>query len=146
LSINRGISEQKLEALYGAPPRHEFTALRDHATNRCVSYYFANYYAETSKRRAQNREIQTLVQRFDPYRAQLGMKIREIEKAYDAPNLKETLHDASEMRYYGSPKLGTDTSFMDTALLWVAVLFMDEKVIAVFTDAFFNHHKIEKRQ
>jgi len=236
LNINRGLSQKKLETVFGIPPRHEFTSLSGHMTNRCVSYYFANYYrmyyfvftndalekiivgprfdhelspvernwtavwksrdpydrlkvvreaqdlsgpqieesienryrpgkpdpgltaafiiagvltapitiAEAPKRRAENREIQMLIQKFDPFRAHLGMLLSEVERMYGEPQSKETVGGASEMRYYGSTKLGTDTSFMNTASLWVAIAFKEGSVVAVFSDDFFDYHQIEK--
>lgn len=40
LKIQPGCSQEELEALFKAPARHEFTALRNNVTNRCVCYYF----------------------------------------------------------------------------------------------------------
>ena len=43
LTLEPGIPQEKLEALLSARARHEFTALRDQMSLRCVSYYFGSY-------------------------------------------------------------------------------------------------------
>ena len=43
LKASPGISQAQLETLTGIPARHQFTALRDDKTLRCVSYYFSSY-------------------------------------------------------------------------------------------------------
>jgi hypothetical protein len=85
----------------------------------------------------ENREIKVLAETFDPYRVHLGMPLAAVEQMFGAPRLIEKLESGSETRYYGSPKLGTQNP-----LLWVSVVFNDEKAICVFSDDFFDYRKL----
>lgn len=96
--------------------------------------------AQSPKHAAEEREIQALARRFDPFRAQLTMTVSEIERMFGPALLVEALNDGSEIRYYGSMKLG-----IEDRLLWVSVVFKNGKVISVFSDEFFDYHKIKEQ-
>ncbi len=226
-TVERGISQKRLEALFGVPARHQFEASRDETTTRCVSYSFSSFHlkyyfvftndalnkiilpprfehelspAERGERAVwksyvpeermnvvlqapdlnqqgilasierrhrpekfdnalpaliivgviaapvalvrgtvENRKIKTLAEKFNPYRLTLGMTVEEVEQLFGAPVLSEKPDDVSETRYYGSPKLGTHNS-----LLWVCVVFKNEKAVRVLSDDFFNYRKVEQ--
>lgn len=89
---------------------------------------------------AKEREMRSLAQRFDPYRVKLGMSVVEVEQMFDAPHLKETLDDGSELRFYGSAKFGYYYDFH-----WLSVAFRNGKATAVFSSDFCNQRKLEKR-
>lgn len=93
---------------------------------------------QSPSREAERREILALAQHFDPYRLQLTMPLADVEQIFGAPRLIDKLDDDSEIRYYGSPELG-----VKDRLLWVSVLFKNGKVTAVFSDDFFDYHKIQ---
>lgn len=86
----------------------------------------------------ENREIKALAETCDLYRAHLGMSMAEVEQMFGAPWLIEKLEDGSETRYYGSPKLG-----IQNPLLWLSVVFKDEKALCIFSDDFFNYQNLE---
>jgi hypothetical protein len=89
----------------------------------------------------ENREIKALADKFDPYRVRLEMPLAEVEQVFGEPRLVEKLPGDSDMRYYGSTKLGTQNP-----LLWVSVVFRDDKAVEVFSDDFFNYRKVEGAQ
>jgi hypothetical protein len=225
LSMERGISQERLETLLGVPAKHEFTVSQEHTLIRCVSYYFVaddfvltnnalekiiqpprfehelspwelgkravwkSYdplermevvrrapdldrqgiqtamehrhkpktvdnalpgaiiagiiaapvtIAQAPQRAAENQEIKLLSERFSAFRVHLEMSVTEVEQMLGSPYLSEKRDDGCEIRYYGSPKLG-----VQNRLLWVSVSFKEEKAIQVFSNDFFDYHKIE---
>jgi hypothetical protein len=83
-------------------------------------------------------EIRKLAAQFNPYRVRLGTTLSEVEQMFGQPHRVEQMEDHSETRYYGSPKFGVQLS-----PFWVAVSFEKERVVSVFSDDFFNFHKVE---
>jgi hypothetical protein len=97
--------------------------------------------ARTPERIAKEREVESLAKRYDPYRMRLGMSVEEVEKMLEKPHFTETLEDGSELRYYGSNKLGYYFNFH-----WLCTAFRNGRVTAVFSDDFCNQRKLEKRK
>lgn len=97
--------------------------------------------AQSSKRATERREIEQLVQRFDPFCVELGMTLFDVERRYGTPRRTEKREDGSEIRYYGSSKLG-----VENRLLWVAVVFKNGKASEIFSDQFFDYRKIQEQR
>ena len=96
--------------------------------------------AQSSKHTAEEREIEDLVHQFDPFLVRLRMTSSDVERRFGTPRLTEKRDDGSEFRYYGSPKLG-----LKNRLLWVSVALKDGKESQIFSDEFFDFHKIQKQ-
>ncbi len=91
-----------------------------------------------AKNAVENQELRALADKFDPNRVTLGMTSSKVDELLGAPIFAEKSREALEMRYYGSARLGAQNP-----LLWISVVFRDDKVTRVFSDDFFNYRKIE---
>ena len=102
LTIERGTSQKRLEALLGVPAKHEFTASRDQNVYRCVSYQFVSfhlkyYFVFT------NSALEKIIQppRFEHELSSAEHGKRAVWKSYDPEERMEVVLQATDLDQQG---------------------------------------------
>ena len=119
---------------------------RDGKANRSIDPGLTAAYALTKSLCAGNarekeraKTYATLLDKYDPYKIELGTDILAVEQRLGTPQITLSLGMETEMRYYGSIEYGLRAC---RELMWLAVVYDKGKVIRVFSEDFLDYDKI----
>lgn len=93
---------------------------------------------EKDKERA--KEYKLLLEKYDPFKVRIGSIAQDIEVHLGKPQIVEAMNEKREMRYYGSVEYGK-TAIRE--LMWISLVYDENKVVRVFSDEFINYDKIK---
>lgn len=96
---------------------------------------FTNKAREAEERRT----WEVLLERYDPFRTELGMTVEAVETRLGKPQITEALEPDRSIRYYGNIKYGLSGS---RELMWLAVVYEKGQVIRVLSHDFVDFEKI----
>lgn len=108
-----------------------------------AAFLLAQRSADKTKQAQREKEYLVLLEKFDPTKVQVGATVGEIEKRLGKPQIVEILENGDEKRYYGSTEYG---SMASREMMWLTVVYREDRVIRVFSHDFLDQSKIKALQ
>jgi hypothetical protein len=115
------------------PPSHSVDA------GLTAAYLLSRTLVDKTQQSGRAQAYAALLERFDPTQIKLGSSRQEVEEHLGTPHIIDVPESGREMRYYGSVEHGL---LGNRELMWLAVVYEEDKVIRVFSADFIDQSKI----
>lgn len=127
---------------FGASVKHRKEKARSYDLGLTAAYLLTRTLcAGKAQEEKRARVYAELLDKYDPFKVELGAAAEAVEERLGAPQITQALDREREMRYYGSIEYG----FMGSRkLMWLAIVYDKGKVIRVFSDDFVDYAKIRE--
>lgn len=104
-----------------------------------AAFLLAQKLANATSGSERERRFRALIKQYDPYQIAIGSALPSIERQLGKPHVIESMSGGREIRYYGNVEFGLSAS---RELMWLAVAYVDGKVVRVYSQDFVDHDKI----